>query len=307
MVARGAIAVTPRSMSSGGHPALARLRNAGFDIVFPSPGRVPTPEEQFAAVRDCVGYLAGVEPIPADLMAACPRLRVISRNGAGTDAIDLDAAAERGVRVVTAVGANASGVAELTLGLMLSLARHIPWSTNTVKDGGWGRRRGIELSGRTLGVIGLGEIGQRVAVLGRGVGMRTLGHDPYQKEAAAVDEMREFADVLREADVVTLHRPPGGRPLIDRAALAKTRRGLLLINTARAGLIDDEALLDALKAGHVAGFATDVYGQEPPELTELLAHDRVIATPHIGGFTSESVLEAASVAVDNLLATLEGL
>lgn len=307
MTERGKVAVTPRSMSADGHPSLKLLTDAGYEVVFPSPGRQPNLEEQLEVVPDCVGYLAGVEPIEASLLDACNNLRVISRNGVGVDAIDTDAAEDRGVTVTAATGANSSGVAELTLGLMYALARHVAWSSDVVKRGEWQRRRGIEMAGRHLGVIGLGEIGQRVAGLGRAVGMRVVGHDPFvETEPEEIDELASFEELLSKADVVTLHRPPDDGPLIDQAALEITKPGLLLINTARAGLIDLDAVFEALDTGHLAGFATDVFPNEPPEVTALFAHDRVITTPHIGGYTDESVENAAKIAVKNLLDVLEG-
>lgn len=304
----GRIAVTPRSLSVAGHPALRPLEEAGFEIVFPSPGRQPTPAEQLAVIPSCVGYLAGVEPVGADLLRRCPSLKVISRNGVGADAIDLEAARSLGIAVEAARGANAEGVAELAVGLMLALARSIPATSASIKGGGWVRREGVELRGRRLGLVGCGQIGRRVAEIALGLGMSVRAHD------AVVDAgflpAGDFAyagldEVLCESDVVSLHCPPGDRPLLDEGAIARMRRGAYLVNTARAGLVDHDAVAAALAEGRLAGFATDVYDREPPEPSDLLRRDDVIATPHAGAHTAESVARASAAAVENLLRVLQ--
>jgi D-3-phosphoglycerate dehydrogenase / 2-oxoglutarate reductase len=301
------IAVTPRSLSAAGHPALQALADAGYEVIFPAPGRQPTLEDQERFLPECVGYLAGVEPVSGDLLRRCPGLRVISRNGTGTDAIDTATAAELGIAVERTAGANAQGVAELAIGLMFATVRHVPWSSAAVKAGGWKRRSGIEIRGRTLGVVGCGQIGQRVAEMGLGLGMVVRAHDQF--EDPAFRPAGDFAwvaldELLAAADVVSLHCPPGPRPLIDAMALARLRPGSYVVNTARAALVDDEAVLAALEAGTLAGFATDVYAVEPPPLTALLAHDKVVATPHAGALTAESVERATRGAVENLIKVL---
>jgi D-3-phosphoglycerate dehydrogenase / 2-oxoglutarate reductase len=301
------IAITPRSLSASGHPALRALTDAGWDVDFPTPGRQPTPAEQERFLPECVGYLAGVEPVPGDLLRRCPGLRVISRNGTGVDAVDLAAAAELGIAVERTAGANAQGVAELAIALVFALVRSVPWSDRALKSGEWKRRPGVELRGRTLGVVGCGQIGRRVAEMGLGVGMVVRGFDQFEDPAfrpAGDYAWVTLDELLAAADVVSLHCPPGARPLIDAAALARMRRGSYLVNTARAALVDDEAVLAALEDGTLAGFATDVYDVEPPGLTPLLAHDKVVATPHAGALTGESVERATRGAVENLLKVL---
>jgi D-3-phosphoglycerate dehydrogenase len=284
------IAVTPRSLV--GHPALEALD----DVVFPAPGRTPTRDELLAVLPDCDGYIAGVEPIDRELLEACPRLRVISRNGVGVDNIDLDAAAELGIRVETAGGSNAEGVAELAIALMLALVRNVSASSQALRQGRWERHTGFELAGRTLGVVGAGAIGSRVAEMALGLGMEVLASDPFPRgdlTFVALDEL------LARADVVTLHCPAGTE--ID---ISRMRHRAFLINTARASLVDHDAVLQALESGALGGFATDVYPVEPPEPSPLYARDDVIAMPHAGGLTHESVDRAARAAVHNLLRVL---
>ena len=299
------ILVTPRSLTTGGHPALDRLAAAGFEVVLGPAGTMPTAEDLVKLLPGCVGWLAGVEKIGDDVLASAPDLRVIARNGTGVDAIDLDAARRRGIDVRRAEGANARGVAELAIGLMLALARSIPFSDAAIKAGGWERRRGFELEGKTLGVVGCGKIGRIVAALARGLGMRVVGHDPFAKDSGDLPLM-PLDDLVGTSDVISLHCPPpaDGSPLLDARRLERTRLGVFIVNTARHELIDIPALVAAIDRGQVAGAALDVFGAEPPLDRSHLVSDRIIATPHIGGFTDESVDRAVDVAVDNLLQAL---
>ncbi|MFN9368050.1 MAG: phosphoglycerate dehydrogenase [Planctomycetia bacterium] len=299
------ILVTPRSLTSAGHPALDRLVQAGFEIVSGPAGRMPDADDLSRLLPGCVGWLAGVERINDDVLAAAPDLRVIARNGTGVDTIDLAAARRRGVEVRRAEGANARGVAELTIGLIIALARSIPCSDAAIKAGGWQRHQGIELEGRTLGIVGCGKIGRLVAGLARGLGMRVVGHDPF---ATADPELPllPLDDLVAASDVITLHCPPAtdGSPLLDARRLARVKPGMILVNTARHELVDVPALVAAIDGGLVAGAALDVFDTEPPTDRGYLASPRIIATPHVGGFTAESVGRAVDVAVDNLLDVL---
>ena len=304
------ILITPRSLTKDRHPDLNRLASAGYELVFSSPGKQPTEEELLSLLPQCAGYLAGVEPVSAKVLEAARLLRVISRNGTGIDNIDLAAAQRQCIRICRAEGANARGVAELAVGLMLALARSIPFSDHHLKAGDWQRRKGMELQGKTLGVVGCGRIGRLVASMGLGLGMDVVGYDVVPDPSFQPSDRFRFAsldEVLHHAHVITLHCPalPGGRPLIDAAALAKMPRGVLLVNTARYDLVDASALTAALQSGQVAGAAIDVFDREPPVGNSLVAHDRVIATPHIGSFTEESVDRSVEVAVTNLLTHLK--
>jgi D-3-phosphoglycerate dehydrogenase len=305
------ILVTPRSLTREGDPALDLLREAGYEVVTSTPGKQPDEAELLRVVPSCVGWIAGVEPVSTRVLEAARGLRAISRNGTGVDNIDLAGAARLGIRVLRAEGANARGVAELAIGLILALLRQIPWSDARLKTGAWERRRGREIGGRTVGVVGCGRIGRLVAELALGLGARVVGHDAVPVQGFAPGPAFRYADldtVLADADVLTLHCPAlaAGRPLLDAAALARVKAGAVLVNTARASLVDEGAVLAALDEGRLGGFATDVFPEEPPVSTRLVSHPRVIATPHLGGFTDESVALATRVAVENLLEALEG-
>ena len=309
---RGRILVTPRSLTKHGHPALDELRAAGYEIVPGPAGRMPTAAELTELLPGCVGYLAGVEEISEQVLAAAPELRAISRNGVGVDAIDREAADRRGVRVLTTPGANAQGVAELAIGFVFAAARGIVAADRAVKAGEWRRTRGLELAGRTLGVIGAGNIGRRVLAMSRCLGMESLAYDPIAVEDPAVREALErdghraveLADLAGRSDVVSLHAPAQGRPLVDAEFLARVRPGLILVNTARAALVETEAVLEALADGRVGLYATDVFESEPPVDRRLADHPNVIATAHVGGYTAESVDRATEAAVRNLITAL---
>ena len=305
----GQILVTPRSVTTGGHPSLARLTAAGHTIVMGPAGRQPSEKELLELIHPCIGYLAGVEPITMKILEAAPELRVISRNGTGVNNIDLTAAKARGIAVVRAEGANARGVAELTIAFLLGLARHLSLSDAALKQKKWTRAGGVELEGKTLGLVGCGRVGRLVTEMALGMGMHVLAFDPKPDTSFAPSprfRYTELSKIIASSDFLSLHCPPpsDGRPLLDTETLGKTKRGVYIINTARFDLFDPALLLNALETGQVAGVALDVFDQEPPTDFSLINHSRVIATPHIGGFTQESIDRAMDDSVENLLKAL---
>ena len=306
------ILITPRALTRDGDPSLARLREAGYELVFCAPGATPSEAELLELVPGCVGWLAGVEPISERVLHAATSLRAISRNGTGTDNVPLEAARRAGVQVLRAEAANARGVAELAIGLTLSALRHVPETCAALKEGRWHRRSGLEIEGRLLAVLGCGAVGRLVVRMALGLGARAAAFDPFGDRSFAPGPdftwLSSLDEACTQADVLSLHCPPlpDGQPLLDRATLGRLKPDACLINTARAGLVDEPALLAALDGGGLRAYATDVFATEPPAPSPLLAHPRVIATPHLGGFTRESVGRAAVVAVDNLLRALDG-
>jgi D-3-phosphoglycerate dehydrogenase / 2-oxoglutarate reductase len=305
------IIITPRSLSKGGHPFLERIKAAGFGLVFPSPGAQPTEAQLEAVLADAVGWIAGVEKIGAGLLAKAPKLRAISRNGTGVDNVDLAAASARGIRVLRAEGANARGVAELAFGHLLAAARGICAADAEMKAGRWTRSKGFELEGKTLGLVGCGKIGRLVARFALAFDMEVLAFDPYPDANFAPSPRfawTTLAELLARADAISLHCPtaPGGAPILAAPELGSLKKGAIVINTARGSLVDALAMKAALAEGRVGAYTVDAFDQEPPEDWNLAQNPRVIATPHIGGFTEESVDRATEVAVDNLLAALRG-
>jgi len=302
------ILVTPRSLTESGLesiPELAPFRERGYELVAGAPGQLPTEEQLLEAVPGCVGWLAGVEKISERVLAKATGLRVISRNGTGTDAIDMAAAARAGIRVERAVGANSQGVAELALALSLSSLRNVPWSSVALAAGRWERAQGMELPDCTVGIVGLGSVGLRTAHIFCALGSQVVGYDPFVTDTDV--PMMELDELLAASDVISLHCPPSadGSPLVDANRLRHAARGAIVVNTARSALVEDDAVLAALKTGALGVYAVDAFDEEPPELTPLLRHPRVIATPHLGGYTRASIRRATAQAVDNLVNALD--
>lgn len=306
------ILVTPRSVTRDGHPSLDKLRTAGFDVGFCQAGVQPDEAELCSLLPGCAGYLAGVEPVTARVLAAATELRAISRNGTGVDNINLPAASARGIAVLRAEGANARGVAELAIGHLFALMRRIPSCDTAMKRGAWERgSAGAEVEGKTLGLIGCGRVGKIVARMALGCDMQVVAFDAFPDAAFQPGSAFRFAPldkVLHVSDFVSLHCPPAavGSPVLDADALSRMKRGVLLINTARYDVFDAAAVLAALDSGQVAGLALDAFDTEPPTDQRLVQHPRVIATPHLGGYTRESIDRAMHSAVENLLAALTG-
>jgi D-3-phosphoglycerate dehydrogenase len=304
------ILVTPRSLTKNGHPALDRLKQAGYEVVFSTPGQQPSEDELLSILPGCVGMLAGVELITAKVLESAKGLKAISRNGVGSNAIDKQAAERLGVKILITPGANARGVAELAFGHILSAVRSIPFCDSAIKNEDWQRKKGIELDGRTLGLVGCGNIGKFVAKFALGFDMKVLAYDPYKDENfKPSDDFNycSFDELISQSDVISLHCPPSedGTTLIDAKTINDMKDGVYIINTARAELLDDNAILKALDSGKIAALTLDVFSPEPPENWQLAKHPNVVATAHVGGFTNESVDRAVGMAVDNLINELK--
>ncbi|MEK6288691.1 MAG: phosphoglycerate dehydrogenase [Acidobacteriota bacterium] len=247
--------------------------------------------------------------VTADLIDRATNLRVVGRAGTGVDNIDVAAATRRGVVVMNAAAGNTVTTAEHTMAMLLSLARQIPQAVTSTKAGRWEKDRflGVELMGKTLGIVGLGRIGTAVAERARAFGMNILAYDPYFTREAAHElgiEMIALDDLIARADFITIHTPltDETRGMINSAAIDKMKHGVRLINCARGGLIDERALIDAIRSGKVAGAALDVFEQEPtPPDNALLALDEVITTPHLGASTTEAQLGVATMIAEQVL------
>jgi len=248
--------------------------------------------------------------VTMEVLAETGRLRVVARAGVGLDNIDVDEAKRRGIEVVNSPEAPSNAVAELVLGFMLSLARQIPEADASIKRGEWIKRRlmGFELSGKTLGVIGFGRIGYLVAKKAKILGMRVLTYDVvieklmgYVEEAGA--EAVPMEELLASSDFVTVHVPllPQTRHMIGRAEIGMMKRGAYLINAARGGVVDEEALREALIGGRLAGAALDVYEEEPPRDTSLTELGNVVCTPHIGAATEEAQRANSTIVAEKLV------
>ena len=273
---------------------LGPLRSADFTVE-KRPGLAPA--ELREALQGCEGLIVRSETkVNADLLDAASSLRVIGRAGVGVDNIDVPAATIRGVVVMNAPDGNTITTAEHTIAMLIALARSIPQASSSLKAGRWDRKKfiGVELQGKTLGIVGLGRIGRVVASRARAMGMSIVAYDPFIAPEQARDleiELAPLDEVYARADFLTVHTPLTSetRGLIDRDAIAKMKKGARIVNCARGGLVDEDALYEALTNGSIAGAALDVFMQEPPPADhKLLQLDQVIVTPHLGASTKEA-------------------
>ena len=241
------------------------------------------------------------------------KLKVIGRAGVGVDNIDLKTAKEKGITVVNAAGSTTTAVAELTLGLIFALARQIPYADASLKNGKWLKKdlMGVELYGKNLGIIGFGRIGSTVGQMAAAVGMRIIACCDFNiPETIRIigGELMMMEDIIEKADFIAVHTPltEKTRGLINKETIASMKDGVYLISTARGGIIDETALLEALNSGKVAGAALDVFENEPPTNIELIKHPHLIATPHIAGQTAEAQKRASADIAREVLAALKG-
>jgi phosphoglycerate dehydrogenase-like enzyme len=296
------ILVTPRSLSGSEHPAIQLLRDQGWKVIFGPRGRFPAEAELLQLLPGCEGWLAGVEPISVPVLDAAKQLRVISRNGSGTDNIPLEEVKKRGIAVLSAAGANAQGVAELTLGLALAAARRFHVANQQLKEGKWARSLGSELKGKPVLVVGFGKIGRLVAYLFAAFGSSVSVVEPMEVATDPFAKV-ELSAGMRSAELVTLHCPPlpNGRPLITTELVEQSRPGLILVNCARRSLVDEIAVLTGLETGQIGIYASDVFDEADANSIALIGNHKTIATPHLGAYTEESVDRAAVEAAENLI------
>jgi D-3-phosphoglycerate dehydrogenase len=266
------------------------------------------------AAFDAVVVRSRTQVRAGDIERARPRLRVIGRAGVGVDNIDLAAAQAAGVVVVHAPNGASTAVAEHALALMLALARRIPEADASMKQGDWQKREweGSELAGKTLGLVGFGRIGRALGDRAVALGMRVVAHDPLVPDEAIRGggaEPLSLGSLLARADFLSVHVPLSDSTLgmIGREQIRMMKPGARLINTARGGLVDEDALLEALESGHLAGAALDVFALEPPGPSPLVSHPNVIATPHVGSQTAEAQRRAAAEIAGEVLAALRGM
>jgi D-3-phosphoglycerate dehydrogenase / 2-oxoglutarate reductase len=310
-VSTATVLVTATGFSQRCAEGFAALQAAGVRVVENPHGRPLTPTELHPLLADVEAVIAGVDAWDAAALAAAPRLRVIARFGVGLDNIDQEEAARRGVVVRNVPGGNANAVAELTLGLMLAGLRGIVDLHLSTRAGAWSRFVGRELAGRTVGLVGFGDIARRVARLLRAFGCTVIAHDPYAARDAAWQEMVTLVPLealLARSDVVSLHAPatPATEGMVDEAFLAGMRPDALLVNTARGALVDERALVAALDAGHIAGAAVDVYQREPAAPGDpLVGHPKVITTPHTAAETAETYARVGAATATIVLEALE--
>ena len=305
------VLVASRSFGKNCPEVLEAMKAAGCAFMPNDLDRAPSEDELLARISEADVLISGTEPVTARVLAAAPRLKVISKHGAGYENIDLAAAKARGIRVASAGGAIADSVADMAMALLLALARQIPQGNASVKNGGWKRFVGPELRGNTLGLVGLGQIGKGVCRRAKGFGMRLVAYDAYPDGDFATSwgvEYLSLNELLGRADFVSLHLPVTAETqrLIDSERLNRMKSGSYLINTARGELVDETALFEALSSGQIAGAATDVFCLEPPGENRLLLLDNFLAMPHSAGQTPEGLRRMGEITAENALRVLRG-
>jgi D-3-phosphoglycerate dehydrogenase len=302
---KGAILVTGADLAPQAQELLT-----DFEIVYA--GKAPQVSDlvTLAGRHDPVGIIVRYGKVGAAVMDAAPSLRVISKHGSGTDTIDKPAAATRGIRVAAAAGANAAAVAEHAMALLLACAKSVVPLNERMHGGHWDKatHKSVELRGRTVGLVGLGAIGQRFARMADAMEMRVIGFDPFAKNLPDyVKQVDDLETIWREADAISLHCPltAENRGLLNAKTLAQCKRGVIVVNTARGGLIDEAALLDAVKSGQVASAGLDSFAVEPMAAGhQFQKQANLVLSPHIGGVTSDAYVNMGVAAAGNVLAAL---
>ena len=290
---------------------IAVLREAGFTVDVKG---TPSKEDLLAMIGDYEAMIVRSQTkVTSDVIAAGTRLKVIGRAGVGVDNIDVPAATQRGIIVLNAPDGTTIATAEHTVAMILALARNIPAAVASLKAGKWDRKSfvGVEVKDKVLGIIGLGRIGTEVARRMQAMGMTILGYDPLLTEEQAEKlgiRQASIDEIVAQADFITVHTPlnPDTKGLLNAERIARMKKGVRLINCARGGIIDEAALVEAIKSGHVAGAALDVYSEEPPQNRELIELPQVVCTPHLGASTEEAQVNVAVDVAVEMVKALRG-
>lgn len=299
-------AISPRDYD----PFLSR----GYNILEnPFAGKMPSEEQLCGIIGEADAILIGNDRMTEKVFAHAKRLKVIAKFGIGVDNVDLVAATAHGVAVTNVPGTTANSVADLTIGLILCISKLIVYTNRRVMSGMWPVDRGHDIHGKSLGIVGFGRIGQGVAKRARGFDMRVLAYDPYFNDdaAAALGVKKATLDELtQQCDYITLHIPKTSQTenLFDAKRIAAMKSDAYLVNASRGGIVNEDALYDALQSGHLAGAAADVLAAEPPtERPRLFDCENFVITSHSGGNSVESIALTAKIAAENIIAVLEGL
>lgn len=303
------ILIATRSFGSTSNKPWEALTEAGLEVRRADMAVAATEEGLSDLLQGVAGAVIGVVPLTERVLASAPGLKVVSMHGVGVDHVDLAAARRLGIIIANTPGANDQAVADLALGLMIAIARKIPQADGDLRQEKWGRYSGGELWSKTLGLVGFGRIGRGVAKRALGFDMRVLVYDPYiQPEAVNLPgvTLTLFEEVLANADFISLHAAltAENTHMIGAAQFEAMKPGAYLINTARGGLVDEDALYQALSAGRIAGAALDVFVAEPPKGSPLLKLPNVVVTPHIGAHTKEAIERMGVMAAQNVVQAL---
>ena len=305
------ILITPRSFASFSDKPLKMFTERGYEIKRNNTGRPYRKEEMLKLIRDVDGIIIGIDELSAEIIEETNELKVISKYGIGLDNIDINMATNKKIVVTNTPTANVDAVADLTFGLILSLARRVPEADRKTKSGKWGKIIGKSVWKKTIGIIGLGKIGRQVVKRAKGFEMNILVFDISKDKKFAQKYGIKYVNLeklLRKSDYITTHIPLNDttQNMISYEELEKIKESAFLINTSRGGIVDEEALYNALRNNKLRGAALDVYKNEPLQETPLKELENVIMTPHIGAYTEEAIENMGTQAAQNLIDVLEG-
>ena len=305
------VLVTPRSYGKTDPTVFEMLQEAGLDVVRNDTGNIFTKEQMLEKIADCDGVIVGVDPLDKDVLAAAPKLKAIAKYGTGVDNIDLEAAKERGIKVSVTAGANSDAVADCAFGMLIAMARKLTQIDDECRKKNWKKITTKDVSGATLGVVGMGAIGKLMIRRAQGFDMKVLAYDPFWDGAFAKKYgviRAELNEIFEQADFISLHVPliPSTREMVGAEQLKMMKKDAVLINCARGELIDEEALLDALEQGEIGGAALDVFVKEPPEDPRWYTLNNVLLGSHCAAATKGASLNMGRMATANLIRDLEG-
>ncbi|MDR1272622.1 MAG: phosphoglycerate dehydrogenase [Clostridiales Family XIII bacterium] len=304
------ILITPRSFGKHSDEAFRLIEEKGYSIVLNDTGGIMGEEALKEAIAGCDGAIIGVDPLNAEVMRRAPGLRAVAKYGVGTDNIDTGYCENHGIRVSKTIGANSEAVADYAFALILALARKVLLIDSECRRGNWKKITATDVSGRTLGLIGLGAVGKNMVRRAKGFSMHILAYNRNWNEGFAEAEgveRAEIDDIVKRSDFLSLHLPlnPGTEKIIDARRIEMMKPNAFLINTARGGLVDDEALLSALKNGSIGGAGLDVFGKEPPDDVSWYALDNVVIGSHCAASTEGAADRMSIRSAENLIRDLE--
>jgi D-3-phosphoglycerate dehydrogenase len=306
------ILVTPTSYGKYNKNLKTELEKMVKEVIYNTKGKPLGSDELISIIEPFDGMIAGLDDINKEVISHAKNLKVISRYGSGYDRVDTEAAKKAGIYVTNTPGANSSSVAELTIGLAIAAARSILHANNETKKGGWPRLKGISLEGKVFGLIGLGNIGKEVAYRLKRFDCKLVTHHPHRDvefENAHDIEYCSLDNLLARSDFVSLHLPvtPETSGMVNKEFLGKMKKGSILINTSRGELIDEDALYESLKKGHLRAAALDAFSKEPPDRDNpLLSLPQVVVTPHMGAATDMAANEMGRMTMEDCIAVLKG-
>lgn len=303
------ILITPRSFANHSKEAYQILEEHGIEYFRPKEGRILTEEELKIQLKDMDGIIVGVDPLTEEVLKEAPQLKVISKYGVGTDNIDKDYCNKNNIKVTITANANADAVADYAFCLMMSVARRVLEIDKGCRQKDWSKKVSADVFGKTLGLIGMGNIGKGVAKRAGGFDMKILAYDLFPDEAFAKEHNIEYTDIdtlLQNSDFISIHLPltEKTKNLIDAAAFQKMKKTAIIVNTARGGLIHEKDLYDALCNHDIYGAGIDVFEEEPPKESKLLELDNIVIGSHTSASTFEAVNKMSTMAAENIIENL---